>query len=72
MKKLKKLKLDQLSKVELVKKEMYNLSGGHCGGGHTSCGCACYYEGTPGGSSTWDNLSANLNGGIVSSTYGPH
>ena len=77
MKTLSKLKLDQISKTTLEKKELYNLVGGDCGGGHSSCGCGCCYEGEQedendgmyGGSDSFDNLSANLNDGIVSSCY---
>lgn len=36
------------------------------GGEGASCGCACYYAGTPGGSSTVDNGIANWEGGLQS------
>ena len=68
MKKLNLLKLNQLSKTEIEKREMNSLKGGVCGcicAGGTNCPCA--YEGpqcTPrddywGGSSTDQNLTAN-------------
>ncbi|MCI1779800.1 MAG: TIGR04149 family rSAM-modified RiPP [Bacteroidales bacterium] len=50
---MKKLKLTNLENNNLSEKEMNNLRGG------TSCGCACAYEGTPGGSNTSDNYNAN-------------
>ena len=70
MKNLGKLKLNQLSKVEMQKKEMYNLVGGHCGSDHSYCGCACAYA-QSGGSSNDANGDANSVTGIQSSaTYG--
>lgn len=62
MKKLKSLKLSQISKTEMEKKEMHNLLGG-CGGGNTICWCACLYSGS-GGSSTYMNYNANSTTGI--------
>jgi len=60
----KKLKLTTLSKREASK-----LKGGYIitvhGDGH-SCGCGCYYAGTPGGSSTSANSHANDAGGLYS------
>lgn len=41
MKKLGKLKLNQLRKAELELREMNSLRGGACAGGY-GCGCACY------------------------------
>ncbi len=60
MKKIKKLKLNQLSKDELGKREMNYIKGGDC------C-CGCWYAGS-GGSSTYDNGMANLNGGGLHSS----
>lgn len=65
--KKKQLKLNQLSEKELKKKELLNLTGGDCGSGHSGCHCGCCYEGQPGGSDSFTNLSANLQYGIVSS-----
>ena len=63
MKKLRKLRLNQLSKNEMEKREMSALKGG-CGG---DCWCSCLYEGEQcpsgddyyGGSSSSDNYYAN-------------
>lgn len=52
--KLKKLKLNALSEAGLKDKEMSALKGGTC------CTCSCYWEGTPGGSSSLDNSGANF------------
>jgi natural product precursor len=58
MKKIGKLKLNQLSKSELEKREMNFLKGG-------GCYCGCYYQGQ-GGSQTVDNRNANVAGGLES------
>lgn len=65
MKKIDKLKLNHINKVELGKKEMNIIKGGEdgcpcsctcvCG-----CECGCQYYGY-GGSSSSDNFSANEN-----------
>jgi len=57
---MKKLKLTQLSKVELEKKELNSIKGGYSigVGGMTMCTCGCLYSGN-GGSSTHDNGVAN-------------
>lgn len=61
MKLLSKLKLNQLSKNELEKREMLHLNGGDC-----FCTCAC-----SGSSSTDDNCDANHTYGIEGDkTYG--
>ena len=60
MKKLRKLRLNQLSKNEMDKREMRTLKGG-------CINCLCLYQGEQcslgddyyGGSSEWDNLDAN-------------
>ncbi len=55
MKKLNKIKLNQLNKDELEKRQMNSIYGGcssHCG-----CGCAA-------GSGTYDNGNANYAGGL--------
>lgn len=65
---MKKLKLNQLAKKELAKKEMYNIRGGACTGGHNGCGCGCIYAGLPGGYSSLQNDSANRAKGL--STHG--
>ncbi|GHV40063.1 hypothetical protein FACS1894179_05990 [Bacteroidia bacterium] len=62
MKKLSKLKLNNLNKVELDEQEMEILKGG------AGCCCSCWAAGS-GGSSTSDNDSANTAGGL-SSIYG--
>jgi natural product precursor len=59
MKKLEKLKLNQLSKAEMEKREMNHLKGGDC------CGCGCHYTGS-GGSSAYHNLNANQANGYHS------
>ena len=55
MKKIEKLKLNQLSKDELKKRELNHIKGGS----DECCKCCCGYSGEPGGSSTKDNWSAN-------------
>ncbi len=62
MKKLSSLKLNQLSKAEMEKREMNMLRGGSC-----PCGCNYMYSG---GSSTIDNGNANCGEGKYS--YGPY
>lgn len=62
MKKIEKLKLNQLSKEELKKRELNQIRGGSC------CKCCCGYQ-WEGDSSTGDNYSANLAAGHTSS-YG--
>jgi len=54
MKKLRNIKLTQLSDRDLNEREMGLLLGSA-----GNCGCGCLYEGQPGGSSTGDNSSAN-------------
>ena len=58
--KLKKIKLNALSEAGLKDKAMGVLKGGTC------CGCSCYWEGKPGGSSSSDNSRANFNFGYES------
>ncbi len=53
---MKKLKLSELTKNALSQKGLKNVIGG-------TCGCACAYEGRPGGSTTSANRSANGAGG---------
>ncbi|MFZ5430205.1 MAG: TIGR04149 family rSAM-modified RiPP [Bacteroidota bacterium] len=60
MKNLGRLKLNQLSKANLKKRELISLKGGFL------CSCACCYEGQPGGSSTGDNAVANSDNGLYS------
>ena len=64
MKKLERLKLNQLSREELKKRELNQIKGGtgEC------CGCGCYYQFEQ-GSSTSDNYSANIAQGY-SISYG--
>ena len=56
MKKLSKLKLNQLSDANLRDREMNGLRGGG------TCACSCYYENS-GGSSSSSNRDANCNTG---------
>ena len=66
MKKLNSLKLNQLSKVEIEKREMNALKGGVCG---CISSCGCQYSGSQcssgdsyyGGSSVSSNDTANSN-----------
>lgn len=58
--KLNKIKLHELSDVELNEREMRNILGGYS--------CGCNYAGTPGGSSTEDNRDANAQYGYTSAT----
>lgn len=60
MKKITKLKLNHLAKVELDKREMNSIAGGA-----KCCICACAYSGNNGPGSA-ENAAANLNGGYYS------
>jgi len=65
---MKNLKLNKLNE-----QEMNAIKGGYVwmeitvgeGSGAVTrrCGCGCYYAGTPGGSSTGDNMNANYKQG---------
>lgn len=58
---MKKLKLTQLAKKELAKKELHNIRGAKMApscGSTNGCGCGCLYE-DQGGSTSFDNLGAN-------------
>lgn len=57
---LKELKLSKLSEAVLKDKEMSSILGGE-----SICSCSCYYQGQPGGSSSFNNMVANLD------TFGP-
>lgn len=61
MKKITSLKLNQLSKTDLEKREMNSLRGGigEC------CGCGCHYV-SNGGYSLGENGNANLQYGYTS------
>jgi len=61
MKDLKSIKLTQLDRVQLEERKMSYL----VGGGPGDCNCGCYYENS-GGSSSSDNLIANIKGGLTS------
>jgi natural product precursor len=66
---MKKLKLTNLAKNEISKKEM--IKGGKlaaCTSVSTGCGCGCIYEGQPGGSTSFENHQKNWDLGI--STHG--
>ena len=56
---MKKLKLNQISKSRIEKKQLQKVRGGGV------CGCGCYYSGS-GGSSTDDNAVANSEKGLRS------
>lgn len=64
MKSISRLKITQLSKVELSKREQNHLVGGE-----NCCMCGCAWEGK-GGSSQADNSKAN-NGGGASGLFSP-
>ena len=64
MKKEKKIKLNQLKKVELSEKEMNRLVGGD-----KCCLCGCWYQNLE-GSSSFDNADANYSGGLYSPAGG--
>lgn len=64
MKKISKLKLNQIAKVELDKRAMNSITGGaNC------CICGCYYA-NYGGSSDAGNSTANNSGGYFSPSGG--
>jgi natural product precursor len=65
MKKLSKIKLNQLNKSLMEKRELINLLGGGYGAG-SCCGCGCAYYGSGGGSSAWNNGNENFNHGYYS------
>ena len=70
---MKNLKLNKLAENRLNEKEMGNITGGYVdieirnskGEVVYSCGCGCYYSGN-GGSSTSDNMNANIAGNLHS------
>lgn len=62
MKQIGRLKLNQLTKVELKKKEMFDLLGS---GDPGCCQCGC-----GGPSNTTDNMNANMGSGYTSSNNG--
>ena len=61
--KLRKLKLNEISKAELDDREMCRILGGGTPG---CCQCGCHYAGQPGGSSYGANGGANNEHGLVS------
>ena len=61
--KLRKLKLNEISKSELDDREMCRILGGGTAG---CCQCGCHYAGQPGGSSYGANGGANNEHGYVS------
>lgn len=65
MKTLRKLKLNVLSDIDLLDREMNSLRGG--GPFDSPCSCSCYYEGQSGGASTADNAETNAKTGYSSS-----
>jgi natural product precursor len=65
MKKLSKIKLNQLNKSLMEKRELLNFLGGGYGAG-SCCGCGCAFYGSGGGSSAMDNGSANFAQGYYS------
>ena len=65
MKKLSKIKLNQLNKSLMKKRELINLTGGSGYGAGECCGCGCHYW-NQGGSSAYGNGSENFNHGYYS------
>jgi len=63
--KMKKIDLNSLSKATASKKMMQHLLGGV-----GNCGCACKYEGKPGGSTLEDNGQANYDNDIPKDVTG--
>ena len=63
MKQIERLKLNQLSKEELQKRELKQIKGGN------QCVCCCGYAGEPGGAPTGEYALANYNAGYEQS-YG--
>ncbi len=63
MKQIERLKLNQLSKDDLKKRELNQIRGGE------RCKCCCGYAGEPGGALTGENALANYNAGYEQS-YG--
>ena len=63
MKKLSKIKLNQLSKSLMEKRELINLHGGY--GAGECCGCGCHYY-NQGGSTAWHNGNENFQHGYYS------
>lgn len=62
MKKLQKIKLDELAGIDLNEKSLCRILGGRA----ESCRCGCLYADT-GGSSSSSNTSANTSGSIIPS-----
>ncbi len=63
MKKLQKIKLDELAGIDLNEKGLCRILGGGTPG---NCQCGCLYEGAGGGSSSNDNRFANIVAGQYS------
>lgn len=57
MKQIERLKLNQLSKDELQKRELKQIRGGE------RCKCCCGYSGDPGGAPFYENALANYQAG---------
>lgn len=53
MKKINKLKLNQINKETMTPRQMSSVKGGNY------CSCSCYWDGS-GGSSARDNCGANM------------
>lgn len=66
MLKLRKIRLQQLEKDRISSFSMNQLIGGH-----DDCTCGCIYYGTPGGSQTASNNSANTAYGLHTPGYDP-
>ena len=65
MKKLQKIKLDELAGIDLNERGLCRILGGGTPG---NCQCGCLYAGAGGGSETKDNHDANVAGGHYSTT----
>ena len=65
MKKLQKIKLDELAGIDLNERGLCRILGGDPG---TPCQCGCLYAGAGGGSESSDNSGANVAGGLYSTT----
>lgn len=68
MKKLQKIKLDELAGIDLNERGLCRILGGGTPG---NCQCGCLYAGAGGGSETGDNYDANVAGGHYSTTCPP-
>jgi hypothetical protein len=61
---------NKINMMKLSQKDLKESKAGDCCRTE-NCDCACWYAGTPGGSSTLDNCGTNAKGGLHSPELNP-